>query len=162
MGVAVDEGAGGEFAEAEAFDFEEGDEAVVGGFEVFDAEGLFDFFEDFFVAADFSGDVAADVDDVFATGLEAEFFVEGGGVLDFGGGDFEEGGGFVDGLRGDEAVFVHDEVEEGEEGGLLARIAREIFFDDLLADRFGDVGVGAGGAVGLETVLNNPGHGDLG
>src|SRR4051812_19377874 len=48
--VAVDQGAGGEFAGAEAFDFEEGDEVVVGGFEVFDAEDLFDFLEDFFVA----------------------------------------------------------------------------------------------------------------
>ena len=146
--IFVDQGRGSVLAEAEAFDFEVGKEAVVGGFAGVDAEGLLHFLFDVLAATEFAGDGAADVDDVFAGGSKAEFFVEGHGVLNFAGGDLQQRGGFVDAAGGDEAVGVHDLMEQREQGGTLVRIPREIRADDLALDRLGDPRFGAIGRGG--------------
>lgn len=154
----VDEGDWGGVAGAEAFDFDEGEGVVVGGFADFDAEFFAAGVGDFLLAAELAGDGAADGDEVFAFGLEPVFLVEAGGVDHLGGGDFEEGGDLLHGLRRNPAVVVLDDVQRGEQRGERRLVTREHRPRKFVFHGLGEVGFTPPFDLHGCRVFGNPGH----
>lgn len=112
---------GSSVAGVEAFDFVESEDAIGGGFAVFDAEFLFEVVADSVCAAHVASEAGADFDHVFTDFVGGVVHaVEGGDAFDFGVGSVEAVGDFGDCAAVEVAVvFSLGDPESGEDAGFF-------------------------------------------
>lgn len=182
--VVVDLDHGGVGARAQTFDFGKGEEAVLCGFAVVDAEVFLNgghdavrasqlagglvvlsvFFSDLWSSCGFSfagfmsyGCAALNV--VATDGIPVVHGVESGNLVDTHWGHLEEAGDLVHDADAGEAVLSLAEVEQGHDGGLfvLWRVSAQDFLHELLVDGIefeGDVEVVVRGVAVLQVILS--------
>jgi hypothetical protein len=129
----VDEDAGGAFAGAEAFGEFDSELSIRRSVSGVDTVAVADGFEEFFAAAECTGDAAAEPDAVSSERIVffLEEVVEGHGVVNFGRVEFQEFSDFDDGFFGDSAEGVVDEVKSRQSDGALVGVFGKFRLDFL-------------------------------